>query len=140
MLGLTLVEHANINVNVYTLNYWKLMIKENVVWALLCLYLPPEYVWKESVKFSFTLRKLDLRAVTLMDVEFHWKKAKRQWNQNRNVAKKNFVHALRWLEYALQLVQHHRLIDLYEPNKYWHEVHNGAATAKIHNISICLNS
>jgi len=43
--GLKLIEKGELNCNVYHIHYFQNLIEDNVVWAVLCLFLPPECVW-----------------------------------------------------------------------------------------------
>lgn len=41
----------------YSLQYFQQLVKQNVVWAVLCLFLPAEHILKQEIPFEFVLRK-----------------------------------------------------------------------------------
>jgi hypothetical protein len=47
MPGLKLItkEDEKLNLNVYHIKYFQSLIHENVVWAVMCLFLPEQHVW-----------------------------------------------------------------------------------------------
>lgn len=97
---------------IYHLDYFNELLKENIVWAIMLYYIPPEFIFKENIKLDFkiripslkkssTIKTIFLRLLTmiiaLMDASHNYAKAKRLWFANDlKKSKKNIVHGLRY--------------------------------------------
>lgn len=69
------------------------------------MFLPKQYVWKETFPFDFKLQLINLRKAALQDGSHSLAKAKRLWSEGHQLkAKKNLVHGLRFLNFAKQLI------------------------------------
>ena len=112
------------NINLYHIKFFEETIKQHLFASLICLFLPPQFVWMENHKFTFELKLLNLRKATLQDGSHNLAKAKRLFNQGeQKIAKKNLVHGLRYLNFGQQLVKTGKIIDLTgNVNETWKEV------------------
>jgi hypothetical protein len=81
--------------------------------------LPAEFVWLETVKFNYAVRLPALRRAVKADALHNYTKAKRLWSTDQYVAKKNVLHGLRYLEFALQLATKGRVIDFTAATDVW---------------------
>ena len=124
--GPKLYEKGNVNINAYHKDYLQFLIEENIIWLLLLLYCPREFVWKKEVEFSFTLKRLQIQYSALMDSRHNFTKAKRSFEKEKNTkkAKKNLVHGLRYLKWAVQMLEKGEIYDITEGNEYWNEIKN----------------
>jgi hypothetical protein len=169
-----LIERDDVNLNLYHIDFYKDFLDQHILVVcngfdsfsfcliffsqfqtksskpLLCLSLPPQFVYLETVKFPFRLKlpilvKGALQGLqqnkkknnptlqwlssasffshTAQDGSHNFAKAKRLWFEGDiKKAKKNLVHALRYLGYSLQLEKHSRITDWNEANEHWKEV------------------
>jgi hypothetical protein len=126
--GSKLFQSDLLNVNVYHWEYFKHLLKENMVWAAMLINVPREFVWKEQMSLSdhFVLDLNRLKNSALQDASHNWAKAKRLCIQeslrNIKVSKKNIVHGIRYLRMTLQLCQHGKVIDFTDGNDIWKEL------------------
>eukprot|EP01119_Soliformovum_irregulare_P019879 TRINITY_DN6383_c0_g1_i4.p1 TRINITY_DN6383_c0_g1~~TRINITY_DN6383_c0_g1_i4.p1 ORF type:complete len:501 (+),score=162.43 TRINITY_DN6383_c0_g1_i4:56-1558(+) len=121
--GPKLFEVGNLNTNLFHRQYFQLLLDENVIWVVMTQFLPKRCVWLDEAGMTFRLRKNCLKKVVLMDANHNWMKAKRLWKEgDKNKSKKNIVHGLRYLDYALQLIQEGTISNFEAPNIYWHQI------------------
>jgi len=121
--GPKLIEEKDVNVNLYHRVYFSYMLKECLVWCLLVLFLPREFVLKEDIKFTWHLSKLKLRKSAYLDSKHNFQKAKRSWKEGDIYkAKKNIVHGIRYLQFGIQLLERGAIYDLEAANTTWEEV------------------
>ena len=101
---------------------------------VLCVLLPSEYVWMETCKFPFELKMINLKRAALQgnfffnanqlaDGSHNLAKGRRLWSEgDKKKAKKNVVHGLRYLDFAMQLAKQNCIHSIHNGNKYWDEV------------------
>lgn len=41
---------------IYHLDYFNELLKENIVWAIMLYYIPPEFIFQENIKLDFKIR------------------------------------------------------------------------------------
>jgi predicted nucleotidyltransferase len=115
------LEEFTININVYHQKYFEFLLSENIIWVVMLLFVPSEFVWFEKLdtnsiqhlqenkivnrRFSFQIRKQCLKKAVLMDCLHNFAKAKRSWTVEKNIikGKKNLIHGLRYLDYSIEL-------------------------------------
>ena len=71
---------------------------------------------------QFCLRKIDLYRVAMLDANHIFAKAKRLFRTDVYTAKKDVVHGIRFLYFAIQLAVHKRIFDFQQGNAEWHQV------------------
>jgi hypothetical protein len=111
------MQRSSLTKDIYDVNYFRQLLKQNVVWVVTNVFLPQEFVFMKTIEFPFALRKpgkrflffgshfTDLFAVTCSDAEYTWRKVKRLWGQNMHTAKKNLVHSLRYLPFKFRVTK-----------------------------------
>lgn len=111
--GPKLIERGKLNLNLYHKNYIQFLLDENVVWFVMILWIPTQFAWLVKQQFSWKLRKNALKKMINLDVQHNFTKAKRLWKNpsTQLIAKKNLLHAKRWLEYGRQIAEHGKIID-----------------------------
>jgi predicted nucleotidyltransferase len=121
--GSKLIETDLVNLNIYHLDYFNELLKENIVWAIMLYYIPPEFIFQENIKLDFKIRIPSLKKSTLMDASHNYAKAKRLWFANDiKKSKKNIVHGLRYLLLAKQLLELEKIVDFTAGNEFWREL------------------
>ena len=118
---------SNFNLNVYHLDYFLELIRENIVWMVLVLFLPARYVLLEKVRPPLIISKFNLNRGVLLDSEHNLSKAKGLFKnkfQGPEVTKgkKNVIHGIRYLYYGIQLMLTDKIYDPCEGNEYWWKI------------------
>jgi hypothetical protein len=89
---------------------------------MLC-HLPDDYVWKQTIDLNrfYYHNLIKLKNSALMDSAHHYAKSKRLWTQEDEfyISKKNLVHAVRFLNLSLQIMEHGRVTDFQVGNDHW---------------------
>ena len=126
--GSKLIDNGIFNVNVYHWDYWLHLMHENMIWAVMILFMPSDMIWKQTrdLKLHFSLDGYRLRNACLQDASHNWAKAKRLCThaslRSEKVAKKNIVHGFRYLNLTLQVLQTGEIYDFTQGNDIWEEL------------------
>lgn len=116
----------SININMLHINYLKESLKDAFINSVMLCYIPKDYVWIETIKLidQFQLHLPNLRQSVQMDSTHNFAKARRLWKLGDfYTSKKNIVHGLRYLHYALQLLgPDSKITDFTKGNEYWYEI------------------
>jgi len=86
------------------------------------LFVPTENVFKQTMIPEFRLRKIDLQRVALLDSRHLYAKAKRLFRTDTYTAKKDLVHGIRFLYFAIQLATRYKIVNFDEGNAEWRMV------------------
>eukprot|EP01080_Neovahlkampfia_damariscottae_P011853 gene11853-5182_t len=101
------IETEKYNINIYHIDYFKFLIQENVIWALMCCWIPQEFIWKETIpinQFIF-IDKRKLSNYTILDISHCYNKAKKLFqNDEKHVGLKNLVHCFREVLFSLEIL------------------------------------
>lgn len=122
--GPKLYEKGNININAYHKDYIQFLIEENIIWLLLMIFCSQEFIWKKEIDFSFTIKKIQIEYSSLIDSRHNFTKAKRSFEKEKNEkkAKKNLIHGLRYLNWAVQILEKGEIYNVSEGNELWFEI------------------
>lgn len=105
----------HLDVNVFSQEEFEKMLNEHEISALECLSLNQEYVWKETQKWEFTLHLPTLRNAISAKSSNSWVKAKKKFivekDFNDYVGKKSAWHAIRMLDFGIQIAQHEKITN-----------------------------
>lgn len=71
-----MIKYKDINIGIYKETLFRRLLEEHLIWALFCIHLPKEFIFKETVKFQPRIRHIKLRNSVLMEVGRTWQKAK----------------------------------------------------------------
>jgi hypothetical protein len=122
-------DHYSININLYKCSAWEELLKQNWYQALLCIYLPIEYKWREDIKIDFTLYHRRVLESVIAEAGKHWQLAQNSWDStNPYFSKKYIVHTFRDLLFGRQIILHDRIIDYQEANEIYYQVMNCTET------------
>ncbi|WP_437965807.1 hypothetical protein WMF04_40220 [Sorangium sp. So ce260] len=112
-----------INVVVHGLDTFRDALGEHSVFALECLFLPPEHRLKETrPPFALKLDRKKLAASASSRSASDFKKAGARFNEEPEASKKKLFHALRVPLFAVQIAETGALHDYGAANPYWHEI------------------
>ncbi len=100
-------ESPDINIHVYTVNQFQLLLDRHDIQALECYFLSSQFILKEKHKFNFTLDKAKLRVSISTVASNSWIKGKKKLvvaaDYDVNLAIKSIFHSLRILEFGIQI-------------------------------------
>ncbi|KAL0477606.1 hypothetical protein AKO1_015440 [Acrasis kona] len=133
--GSKLIETETLNINIYHLEYFKFLLFNNIVWVVMLIHVPKEYIWKQTfqLKDFYVQNNIKLKNSALMDSAHHYAKSKKLWMADAEyyISKKNIVHAIRLLNITLQLLSTNKVTDFTVGNDIWRDIVND----KVHEAS-----
>ncbi len=112
-----------VNVVVHGLDTFRDAIADQSVFALECLFLPPDHRLKEArPPFAFALDRKKLAASAGGRSAADFAKAGKRFAEEPAASKKKLFHALRVPMFALQIARAGRIVDYGEANGLWREI------------------
>lgn len=109
-----------LDVNVFSEEEFKHMIKEHEISALECLFLNKENIWKENQSWHFELHLPTLRNAVSAKSSNSWVKAKKKFivekDFNDYIGKKSAWHAIRMLNFGTQIAKCEKIVDFKSMN------------------------
>lgn len=125
-----LVFRDSVNVVVHGLDSFHEAIAGQSVFALECLFLPPEHrLVDPKPAFAFKLDRAKLAASATSRSTSDFKKAARQFEDEPLASKKKLFHALRVPMFALQIARSGRIIDYGQANHHWAAIRSDESLA-----------
>lgn len=119
-------EEMSLSVNMMHLSYFLETLKDAFINAIMLVFLPKKFVFLEhhDISAHYILYHPNLRISVQMDSTHNMAKAKRLWRSGDfYTAKKNVLHGIRYLSYALQLLgPEAKIYDYLAGNEYFEEV------------------
>jgi predicted nucleotidyltransferase len=114
------------NLNLYHVDYFKLLIKEQCVDALMCLWIPEKFKIFETKNFDslFRLNVKKLHQQFIHEASLNWNKAKGNFSKNKKFSLKYVAHCFRKLMFAVQIWKNKKMIDYTAGNDYYKELFN----------------
>lgn len=117
-----------ININFYTPEEHQARLDAHEISALECLFLAPEYIWVEKQKFKFNLDLSKLRHSLSAKSSNSWVKAKKKLTVEKdydlNIGRKSLFHAMRIIEFGIQIGIHRRIWSYDYCNELYNEIMN----------------
>lgn len=124
--NLVLPNIKNVDFNVYTEEEFIKLINDHEITALECLFLSNEKKLKETIKWDFTLDVQKLRTSISAKSSNSWVKAKKKFiiekDFNPYIGKKSAWHALRMLDFGIQIAQNGKIINYSSLNYLYNEI------------------
>lgn len=118
-----LVFRDGVNITTHGLESFRAAIASQSVFALECLFLPPEHRLKDTKPaFPWKLDRVKLAASATSRSESDWKKAGKQFAEEPVPSKKKLFHSLRVPMFALQIARGGRIGDYGEANALFREI------------------
>jgi hypothetical protein len=91
------------------------LVNRHDVQALECIFLPANLILKQDCKFNFVLDKAKLRISISTTASNSWVKGKKKLiiieDYDQNLGLKSIFHALRILDYGIQIAEHNQIIN-----------------------------
>eukprot|EP01080_Neovahlkampfia_damariscottae_P003747 gene3747-6635_t len=114
------------NINMYHEEYFKLLIQEQAVDALLVLWIPSEFIIFEKLDFKnlFRLNTRKLHQQFIHEASLNWNKAKQFFFKNRKMSLKYIGHCFRKLLFSIDIWKNKKILDYEIGNKYWNTLFN----------------
>lgn len=100
--------------------------------VMFCFF-PEENILLKKVNFCYFLRKFSLKRCVKAEALHNYTKSKRLWSTDQRLSKKNFIHALRYLDFSIQILKSHShenmdecrcKIDFKAMNIHWDSIQN----------------
>lgn len=124
-----LEQHINIGeieATIYGENEFQKMIDEHEISVLECLFLPQEFIVKQTKKFNFNLNLKKLRESLSKKSSNSWVKANKKFSIEKDfnpyIAKKSLFHSFRILNFGIQIAQYGKIINYQEINNLLYEI------------------
>jgi hypothetical protein len=115
-----------LNLNLFNMTTFKEKLRENWLQALMCVYLPPHNVLRhdltEICAENVIIHSKNLVRSVVNEASKHFNRFKQKWYQDRRLAKKNVVYAIRGLMYGIQIARHDRIVDFCEANEFYYSL------------------
>lgn len=88
------------------------------------LFLPPQHIWQKKIElFPFTLDPLLLGKAILYEASTTWKKSRQKWYKvGIRKGKKELFHAIRYLDFGIQIATQGKISCYQNANKYWFQI------------------
>lgn len=115
-------DDGEINVALYDAHYFGLMVREHRMEAIECVCLPRQYVWLEKKQFVLELDLDVLRPMVSWITRLRMSMAQKRMTLEPYKAKKCIFHAIRYIVFALQVVEHGKVVDYSAANHYLKEI------------------
>lgn len=115
-----------INVFFYTPTEFEQKLKAHEIKILECYFLPDYLIWKELMKFSFTLNLSKLRASLSEKSSHSWVKGKKKIliENDLKIGKKSIFHSFRIIYFGIQIASFGRITNYQEANNLFYEILN----------------
>lgn len=115
-----------ININFFTDEGHQQRLDEHEISALECQYLSPEFILKETKKYTFKFDIAKLRHSLSRKSSNSWVKCKKKLTVEKdydlNLGRKSMFHSFRIIDYGLQIAEHGKIIDYTSCNKIFKEI------------------
>lgn len=120
-------EELSVSINLQHTTYFKETLKDAFINSVMLLYLPTDFVFMElyDIRAGYILHYPNLRQSIQMDSTHNAAKAKRLWRElDFYTAKKNVLHGIRYLNYAIQVLETGSINDFKAGNEFFRDIMN----------------
>jgi len=122
------INTENININIYNERDFVIALDNCNIEALECMFLPKDKILKQNFLPKFYIDKSKLRHAISEKASHSFVKAKKKFiiEQDRNIyiGKKSLFHALRIVDFGIQIATHGKIIDYSSSNYLWYQIMN----------------
>lgn len=122
------IKYNNSDFNFYKESDWIKKMKNNDVECLECEFLEEKYILKQSKKYEFCLNKDLVRKNISSTASNSYVKCKKKLivedSYNPKVGKKSLWHALRLLQFGIQIMTNNKIYDYKQANYYYNDIIN----------------
>lgn len=119
-------ENGNDQYTFYTVSEWQKMLDDNNVAAVECRFLDKQFIVKETVDFPFTVNVRKIREQFSATASNSWVKCKKKLTVEKDFAprigKKSLWHALRILDFGIQILKYGSITDYGSKNDLYAEI------------------
>ena len=124
--GTDTISEGNTDYNLYTEEEWQKMAQEGHVDYYECIFLPPEYKYKETIPPKLPVKKSDVRRVFSQTASNSWVKCKKKLTVEKDfapyIAKKSLWHSFRLLTFGCQIMKDGKITDYTAANQWYKEM------------------
>lgn len=119
-------ENGNDQYTFYTVSEWQKMLDDNNVAAVECRFLDKQFIVKETVDFPFAVNVRKIREQFSATASNSWVKCKKKLTVEKDFAprigKKSLWHALRILDFGIQILKYGSITDYGSKNDLYAEI------------------
>ncbi len=119
-------KNQEINVNLFNKSTFEAKLDENWLQALQCIYLPSQNIWRYDLKDinsdNVIIHSKNIVRSIVNEQSKHFHRVKQKWYQNRKLAKKNLVYAIRGLMFGIQIAKYDRIVDYTQANELYYSL------------------
>ena len=117
------IRHNNVDLTVISVEDMNRVLSEHNVQRLINIFTPSEFILRSEITFTFVLDCGRLRSAVSEISNKCMHHAKRSWHEGDHYkSKKHLVHSIRYVEFAIQIVQHGTIIDMTVSNPHSTEI------------------
>jgi hypothetical protein len=116
------IEINHFNFNVYHIDFFQFLIREQFPDALQCLWIPKKFVILENVKFEYHLDVIKLKNQFICESSLNWNKASKIFPSNKKSGLKNIIHCFRKIFFGFQILKNEKIVDYEEGNQIFREI------------------
>jgi len=119
-----------LNIHLYSPEMFEEQLVNHKIVSLECLFAPKHLLLKNTKNFPFKLNKEILRKSISEKASHSWVKAKKkievEKDRNFYIAKKSLFHALRIIDFGIQIAANSKIIDYTSSNYIWDAIKNNS--------------
>lgn len=121
---LIFLEDFQLDIFIYELSFWNFKLEQNVVENISCFTIPKEYIIYDSgIKLPFELNYMKLKHSIDSYLGIHLQKGNRTLKPGTfHVAKKVFIHCIRTVKFAIQIIEKGLIYDYTCANQEFYEI------------------
>jgi len=117
-----LYNNTSIDIVLYSEAHWRRILKAHEIWAITFYFIPPKFIYKQTVYFPFYFCRHSLFAAVLCDYAKNSLKAINFWSiKESRRALKRLIYLLQHLTFAIQFAKTSTIYDISAGNEYHQE-------------------
>ena len=118
---------GDLNIHTYTPGHFAGQVQQHRISALECLFLPPDMILRSTLSFPLVLGRASLRSEISAKASHSFVKARKKLEVENEVlaGRKSLFHALRILDFGIQMASHGRISDYGSSNELFAEIMDG---------------
>lgn len=126
-----------ISITTYSEEGFRQRVNEHKIFSLECIFCPDDLVLKNNINYQFKLDKSKLRHSISEKCSKDWNQAKKRFSDSQGInpvtgeryvrkvyeGKKSLFHCFRMIDFAVQIIEHGKIINFSSCNDFWEELY-----------------